>query len=282
MRSTRRRGPGVAPLTEKREEFARLIAAGVNNAEACRIVGVHRKTGTRWRLGRTFRSSAGVERHYPPVMKAGLLALVEHAVGQGWSRRRACRLLEVDEDRVGRWGALRGVALRSAGGGSGGDHGEGGVEAAVLAALADAAPGGGAVHGLLPEEQAAILDLYDAWGEIDRSHRKLAHRGSRLDLVYVSESTVRCVLAGHGLFLEGPPPRPPRERAPWPDWLEWKPQRVSGATTSPTSPGPVGPRSRSSTSCPASGSRPWSRPRSPPPRLRSASSTPCAPRGSWS
>jgi IS30 family transposase len=66
-RRTGKRRPGVAPLTEKREEFARLIAAGVNNAEACRRVGVHRKTGTRWRFGRTVPSSTGVDLHYPPV-----------------------------------------------------------------------------------------------------------------------------------------------------------------------------------------------------------------------
>jgi len=34
------------------------------------------------------------------------------------------------------------------------------------------------VHGLLADERAAIIALFDAWGEIDRSHRKLAHRGS--------------------------------------------------------------------------------------------------------
>ncbi|MFL5860363.1 MAG: helix-turn-helix domain-containing protein [Solirubrobacteraceae bacterium] len=27
----------------------RLIAQGVNNSEACRIVGINRKTGNRWR-----------------------------------------------------------------------------------------------------------------------------------------------------------------------------------------------------------------------------------------
>jgi transposase InsO family protein len=68
--------------------------------------------------------------------------------------------------------------------------------------------------------------LFEAWGEIDRSHRKLAHRGSRLGLVYVSESTVRRVLAEEGLVLPGQPPREPRPRTPWPDWLEWKPNRV--------------------------------------------------------
>ena len=60
--------PGRAPDSEKRERFARLIARGAGNAEACRIVGVHPKTGKRWRLGRTITSSGGRRRHYPPVI----------------------------------------------------------------------------------------------------------------------------------------------------------------------------------------------------------------------
>ncbi len=70
------------------------------------------------------------------------------------------------------------------------------------------------------------MQLFEAWGEVDRSHRKLAHRGSRTGLVHVSESTVARVLAAEGLVIEGPPPREPLPRAPWPDWLEWKPSRV--------------------------------------------------------
>ena len=49
--------PGVA-LTEKREQFARLIGQGVSNSEACRLVGVNRKTGTRWRSQQTPRRTA--------------------------------------------------------------------------------------------------------------------------------------------------------------------------------------------------------------------------------
>src|SRR5499427_10925523 len=63
--------PGRAPQTAKRERFARLIARGVGSAEACRIVGVHPKTGKRWRLGRTITSCGGRRGHYPPVIGAG-------------------------------------------------------------------------------------------------------------------------------------------------------------------------------------------------------------------
>ncbi|MQA76847.1 MAG: helix-turn-helix domain-containing protein, partial [Solirubrobacterales bacterium] len=59
--------PGPAPQTSKRERFARLIARGVPNAEACRIVGINRRTGTRWRFGRTVLNTAGEAVQYPPV-----------------------------------------------------------------------------------------------------------------------------------------------------------------------------------------------------------------------
>ena len=66
--SRERRSPGPAPQAEKRARWAVLIAAGVSNSEACRQVGVDRKTGVRWRYGRTVRSAVGRSRHYPPVM----------------------------------------------------------------------------------------------------------------------------------------------------------------------------------------------------------------------
>ena len=62
------RSPGPAPQTVKREQFARLIAQGVSNSQACRIVGVNRRTGKRWRHGRTITSSSGKQLHYPPVI----------------------------------------------------------------------------------------------------------------------------------------------------------------------------------------------------------------------
>jgi len=136
-------------------------------------------------------------------VKAGLLDLVAHAVEHGWSARRACALLGLDHARYHHW-----VARRAA------DR------------LDDRPPGGHPVHGLLDWERAAIVELFDTWGSVDRSHRKLAHRGSRLDLVHVSESTMRRVLPTEGLVLAGNPPREPAPRPGWPDWLEWKPNRV--------------------------------------------------------
>ena len=70
--------------------------------------------------------------------------------------------------------------------------------------------------------------MHAEWGERDRSHRKLAHRASYLERVWVSESTVCKALAAEGLALPGNPPREPLPRSPWPDWLECKPNRVWG------------------------------------------------------
>ncbi len=90
-------------------------------------------------------------------VKAGLLALVDHAVDAGWSTRRACLLLGLDPDRVAGW-----------------------RDRARAERLADLPCGGGALHGLLATERAAIVELFEAWAGVDRSHRKLAARGSRL------------------------------------------------------------------------------------------------------
>lgn len=141
-------------------------------------------------------------------IKVGLLELVDEAVEAGWSVRRTCQLLEVNEDRVGRWRRRRA---------------EGRSMADSLSGPAEP------VHGLLDWERQAILELFEDWGEIDRSHRKLAHRGSRLEQVFVSESTVLRVLQAENLTI---PARPPREpvgpKPPWPEWVEYRPCQVWG------------------------------------------------------
>lgn len=137
-------------------------------------------------------------------VKAGLLNLIGHAVAEGgWPVRRACALLGLDDTRAARWAGRRATGQ-----------------------LEDRPPGGHPLHGLLGWERDAIVALYKGWHEIDRSHRKLAHRGSRLSLVHVSGSTVRRVLGEEGLVIEGPPPREPTPRSPWPEWLTWKPDSI--------------------------------------------------------
>jgi IS30 family transposase len=82
------RGPGALPQAEKREQFARLIAQGYNNSEACRIAGINRRTGKRWRHGRTITTRDGRKLHYPPVIVTG--------VGR-WAREISDRYLSEDE-----------------------------------------------------------------------------------------------------------------------------------------------------------------------------------------
>ncbi len=136
------------------------------------------------------------------TVKAGLLDLVEHAVGEGgWSLRRAVATLGIDHVRVLRWQAR-----------------------AALGRLDDVKPGLDVpLHALLDWERDAVVKVAEDWGEIDRSHRKLAHRGSRLGVVHVSESTVLRVLERAGMRLPGAPAREPRPPRPWPDWAELVP-----------------------------------------------------------
>jgi len=61
-------GWGTA-LTEKRAAFLRLVRQGVSNSEACRQVGINRRTGTRWRYGRTILNRSGTAVHYPAVIR---------------------------------------------------------------------------------------------------------------------------------------------------------------------------------------------------------------------
>jgi putative transposase len=109
----------------------------------------------------------GLSGHVPhrvdAATKAGLLDLVDEALEQGWSLRRTCGQLDLAERRAHRW-----LVRRARG------------------QLVDRAPGGSPMHGLLAAEEAAILTLFEEWGEVDRSHRKLAHRGSYLGRVWVS------------------------------------------------------------------------------------------------
>jgi transposase, IS30 family len=67
MRS-RRRTPMGGVQAEKQQRYLQLIAQGLNNSEACRFVGINRKTGNRWRYGRRVRNSAGALVIYPPVI----------------------------------------------------------------------------------------------------------------------------------------------------------------------------------------------------------------------
>jgi putative transposase len=118
--------------------------------------------------------------------KLELLGLIDRAVVDGWAHARACRVLDLADVRAHRWRQR----LRETG------------------TLEDRDPGGGAVHGLLAWEEQAILDLIETWGWVDRSHRKLAHRGSDTGQVFVSPSTVLRVALKNQVTLPGEPFRP--------------------------------------------------------------------------
>ena len=76
-------GRGGRPaLAAKREQFGRLIARGVGSAEACRIVGVHPKTGKRWRRGRVMTSSGGARRQYAPVVSTRVQVISRRYLSQ--------------------------------------------------------------------------------------------------------------------------------------------------------------------------------------------------------
>src|SRR3954447_2694995 len=96
----RRRTTGIGIQAEKQQRFLRLIAQGFNNSEACRIVGIHRKTGFRWRYGRTIVNSAGERLHYPAVK------LIE-------PKPRSARYLSESERIAIADGLARGESLRA-------------------------------------------------------------------------------------------------------------------------------------------------------------------------
>jgi putative transposase len=143
------------------------------------------------------RVDAGVKRQ--------LLAVIDHACESGWTLTRICGVLELETSRVWRW------RRRS-------ERGEQALVDAVTRAP---------VHGITPAEEAEILAIAEQWKNIDRSHRKLAHRGSYEGRVWVSPSTFRRVLQAHEVDLPEPPPPPPRAPIkPVPSWVKWEPNNI--------------------------------------------------------
>ena len=147
--------------------------------------------------------TAGVPPRVEAGTKAALLDLVDGAVGAGWTTARACSVLELDGRRCRRWQHRRGAGR-----------------------LDDSTAGGAASHAITPFERRAIVELFERWGDIDGGYRKLAHRGSYENLVWVSPSTLYRVLAAQGLVLPARAPRAPAPARPLPDWIEWKRHQI--------------------------------------------------------
>jgi putative transposase len=135
--------------------------------------------------------------------KLELLGLIDGAIKDGWAHTRACRVLDLADVRAHRW-RLR---LRETG------------------SLEDGRPVGDAVHRLLASEEQAILDLIEQWGWVDRSHRKLAHRGSYTGTVFVSPSTLLRVALKHRVELPGEPFRPRPQVPVFPE-VPWERNRI--------------------------------------------------------
>ena len=82
--------------------------------------------------------------------KAGLLALVDHAVGEGWTLQAACEVLKISRRRVERWQSRR-------------------------TNLEDRRPGGVAVNSLLADEVASSVDQHARFGGVVPEIASRAH-----------------------------------------------------------------------------------------------------------
>jgi len=136
--------------------------------------------------------------------KTTLINLVESAEQGGWTTAAACRYLELSRRRLERWRRRRvdGVGLD------------------------DRGSGGNPVHGITPAEEAEIVAVFHTWSDIDRSHRKLAHRGSWLGRFWCDPSTVRRVLARRELVFH-PPKRTGRSQKKLiPAWVTYAPNNI--------------------------------------------------------
>ncbi len=147
--------------------------------------------------------SGRVSSRVDAATKQSLLGLLDEAVEAGWTRREACRGLGLPERRASRW-------LRRREGGR----------------LADTTPGGGPLHAILAEEAEAILAVFEEWGHVDRSHRKLAHRGSYLGRFWCSPSTVRRVLVLGDKHFRARPRPGTSAKSPFPSWAQLTPNSI--------------------------------------------------------
>jgi putative transposase len=135
--------------------------------------------------------------------KLELMGLVDSAVSAGWAHVRACRVLEIEDVRMHRWRA----------------------RLAETGSVDDRPPVGNPVHRILPWEEQAIVDLIEAWGPVDRSHRKLAHRGSYIGTVFVSPSTLLRVALKNRIVLPGERFRPRPSKPAFPE-ISWEKNRI--------------------------------------------------------
>lgn len=63
----RRKSRGAPPKNAARAHYDQLMKQGMGNSEACRIVGISRSSGTRWRHGHTVVLKSGDIKKYAPI-----------------------------------------------------------------------------------------------------------------------------------------------------------------------------------------------------------------------
>jgi len=79
------------------------MAPGMNNSAACREAGINRRTGTRWRYGRSITTSTGQQKTYPPITPPAQPVSARY-LGEDE------RVIIADQLRAGR--SLRAIAAR--------------------------------------------------------------------------------------------------------------------------------------------------------------------------
>lgn len=100
MKNTTRRPAGRQPMVDKQREYARLIRRGVSNSEACRRLGIDRKTGHWWKNGGR-------------VTRNGVTRIVEPVINRSPQSPASPRYLSQDERVVIADGVRAGRSARS-------------------------------------------------------------------------------------------------------------------------------------------------------------------------
>ena len=197
-----RRAKRFLSPTQKYEIWLELVRGETTIAEAADRFGVDRSTIMRLRQVAKDGALQALAESKPGVAAARRDLELETARAEAARlgeavKELAVKLLLVEGKGVGaEWpgpgSSRRGHQGRAAGPGCAGDRA--GLDAAgclpgagagelrcyrwpgrrAADALADQVPGGSPMHGLLEWEAAEIVRLFHEWGEVDRSHRKLA------------------------------------------------------------------------------------------------------------
>jgi hypothetical protein len=100
------KSPGGPRLVAKRELYIALMAEGTNNSGACLLVGVNRRTGTRWSNGRSLVTADGWVHDYPAIIRPGRRPVSARFCPSwsGWLSPMECGRAKVARSIAGRLG----------------------------------------------------------------------------------------------------------------------------------------------------------------------------------